>query len=74
VQNQKLLEKALNSPHNLRFAEAIKLARVRGSHHILKRPGIPEMLNFQNVGGKLKSYQVHQLLEIVEAHDLRLED
>ena len=82
MQNQKLLEKALNSPHNLRFAEAIKLAqafgfqlaRVRGSHHILKRPGIPEMLNFQNVGGKSKPYQVHQLLEIVEAHDLRLED
>jgi hypothetical protein len=42
MQNQKLLEKALTSPQNLRFAEAIKLAegfgfkvaRVRGSHHI----------------------------------------
>jgi predicted RNA binding protein YcfA (HicA-like mRNA interferase family) len=82
MQNQKLLEKAINSPQNLRFAEATKLAgafgfkldRVRGSHHILKRAGIPELLNFQNVGGKVKPYQVRQMLEIVETYDLILGD
>ena len=82
MQNQKLLEKAINSPQNLRFAEAIKLAgafgfkldRVRGSHHILKRADIPELLNFQNVGGKVKPYQVRQMLEIVETYDLILGD
>jgi hypothetical protein len=82
MQNQKLLEKALNNPQNLRFAEAIrlaggfgfKLARVRGSHHILKRSGVPELLNFQNVGGKAKPYQIKQLLELVELYDLKLED
>ncbi len=82
MQNQKLLEKALNSPQHLRFAEVMKLAqgfgfqlaRVRGSHHILKRPGIPELLNFQNVGGKAKPYQVRQLLELVELYDLSLGD
>ena len=80
MQNQKLLEKAINSPHNLRFAEAIKpagafgfkLDRVRGSHHILKCAGIPELLNFQNVGGKVKPYQIRQMLEIVETYDLIL--
>ncbi|HEY3760430.1 MAG TPA: type II toxin-antitoxin system HicA family toxin [Verrucomicrobiae bacterium] len=81
MQIQKLLEKAINSPQNLRFTEAIKLAgafgfkldRIRGSHHILKRSGIPELLNFQNVGGKLKPYQIKQMLEIVESYDLTLE-
>ncbi len=80
MQNQKLLEKALNSPQNLRFAEAIKLAqafgfqlaRIRGSHHIFKRPGVPELLNLQNVGGKAKPYQVQQLLELVESYNLDL--
>ena len=80
MQKQKLLETALNNPQSLRFTEAIKLAeafgfqvaRIRGSHHILKRPGIPELLNFQNVGGKAKPYQVRQLLEIVETYNLTL--
>ncbi|MGH7976397.1 MAG: type II toxin-antitoxin system HicA family toxin [Limisphaerales bacterium] len=81
MQNQKLLEKAINSPQNLRFAEAVKLAgafgfkldRVRGSHHILKRGGISELLNFQNVGGKVKPYQIKQMLEIVETYNLTLD-
>jgi predicted RNA binding protein YcfA (HicA-like mRNA interferase family) len=82
MQNQKLLEKAINSSQNLRFAEAVKLAgafgfkleRVRGSHHILKRAGIPELLNFQNVAGKVKPCQIKQMLEIVETYDLTLND
>jgi hypothetical protein len=81
MQAQKLLEKALNSPQNLRFAEALKLAqafgfevaRVRGSHHILRRQGVTELLNFQNVGGKAKPYQIKQLIEIVEAYNLSLD-
>jgi len=81
MQAEKLLEKALNSPQNLRFAEALKLAqafgfqvaRVRGSHHILRRPGVPELLNFQNAGGKAKPYQIKQLIELVETYNLSLE-
>ncbi len=82
MQNQKILEKALNSPQNLRFVEAIKLAkgfgfelaRVRGSHHILKRHGVPALLNFQDVGGKAKAYQVRQMLELVEFYGLNLDE
>jgi len=81
MQAEKLLEKALRSPQNLRFAEALKLAqafgfqvvRVRGSHHILCRPGVPELLNFQNASGKAKPYQIKQLIEIVETYNLNLE-
>jgi hypothetical protein len=39
----------------------------------MKRPGIAELLNFQNVGGKAKPYQIRQLLELVELYDLRLD-
>jgi len=78
---EKLLEKALNSPQNVRFAEALKLAqafgfeiaRIRGSHYMLKRSGVPELLNFQNAGGKAKPYQIRQLIEIVETYNLSLE-
>jgi predicted RNA binding protein YcfA (HicA-like mRNA interferase family) len=80
MNSQKLLRKALASPQSLRFAEALKLAeafgfrldRINGSHHILKRTGIPELVNLQNVGGMAKPYQVRQLLKLVERHNLSL--
>ena len=54
---RKLLLKALQSPHNLRFAEACSLAeafgfrlsRIGGSHHIYAHPEIPELLSLQEV-------------------------
>lgn len=82
TRNRKLLEKALRTPHGLRFEEAKRLAhgfgfrldRVSGSHHIFKRPGIPQLVNLQDCGGKAKAYQVRQLLKLVEMHNLPLED
>jgi hypothetical protein len=79
---RKLLEKALSNPNDLRFGEALSLAqafgfelsRVSGSHHIMSCPGIPELLNLQNVDGYAKSYQVRQLLSLVERYNLGLED
>jgi hypothetical protein len=47
---------------------------VKGSHHILVHPGVRELLNLQNVGGKVKPYQVRQFLELVERYNLVLED
>jgi predicted RNA binding protein YcfA (HicA-like mRNA interferase family) len=63
MKKRKLLEKALSSPGNLRFSEALvlaesfgfRLARTIGSHHILTHDDIPEMLNLQEVGGKAKA-------------------
>jgi predicted RNA binding protein YcfA (HicA-like mRNA interferase family) len=80
MNSRKLLEKALNSPQSLRFSEVLKLAqafgfrldRISGSHHILRRAGIPELVNVQNVGGMAKPYQVRQLLKLVERHNLSL--
>lgn len=77
---RKLLQKALASPANVRFDEACALARafgfyqsrVHGSHHIFVRPGVRELVNLQEVGGKAKPYQVRQLLQIVERYNLSI--
>jgi len=69
----KLLEKAISSPSNLRFDEVCSLAEEfgfihrggKGSHRIYKRAGVSRPMNFQNDGGKAKAYQVKQLLEVL---------
>jgi predicted RNA binding protein YcfA (HicA-like mRNA interferase family) len=79
---RKILTKALASPNNLRFGDFMKLveafgfelARVSGSHHIFEHLGAPELVNLQNHKGKAKAYQVRQFLELVERHNLELED
>jgi predicted RNA binding protein YcfA (HicA-like mRNA interferase family) len=82
MRKRKLLEKILSGSKNIRFAEATALAeafgfrldRINGSHHIYVHPGIPELINLQNVKGKVKSYQLKQLLNIIEQHNLSMED
>jgi hypothetical protein len=79
---RRLLEKALTSPNNLRFAEARALAeafgfllsRVSGSHHIFAHREVRELLNLQNVRGRAKPYQIRQLLQLVERYNLSLGD
>ena len=51
-----------------------RLARVSGSHHIFSNPGIPELVNLQEVKGEAKPYQIRQFLRLVERYNLRLED
>ena len=46
----------------------------RGSHHILIHSDIPELLNLQEVMGKMKPYQVRQLLHLIERHNLTLRE
>lgn len=50
------------------------LSRIRGSHHIFAHPGIPELVNLQNVDGKAKPYQIRQFLRLVEQYNLTMED
>jgi len=77
---RKLLRRIVVSPHNVRFQDLLALAealgfrvtRTEGSHHILTHPGIPELLNLQDVKGEAKPYQVRQLLQLVERHNLTL--
>ncbi len=78
---KELYEKLKNNPKNVRFTDLCKAAELfgfkvkggKGSHVVYAHPGIKEILNFQNVGGKAKPYQVKQFLKIVERYNL-LED
>jgi hypothetical protein len=72
----------LDGSRNVRFDDLLRLAiafgfvlkRVRGSHHILTHPAVPDALNLQpDAGGKAKPYQVRQLVGLVETHGLDLE-
>lgn len=82
MDNRKLLKKLLSGSKNVRFSEAKKVAeafgfmldRINGSHHIFVHPDLPELVNLQDVKGKAKSYQIKQLLKIIEKHDLKMED
>ncbi len=75
----KLLEKARNSPNNLRYEELLRLAECYGwvferqdgtSHAIYVneslsgQPGF--MMNFQNRRGQAKPSQIRQLLDAIE--------
>jgi predicted RNA binding protein YcfA (HicA-like mRNA interferase family) len=80
VDKRKLLARIINNPRSVRFSDAVvlveafgfHLSRVRGSHHLFVHPGIAELVNFQEVHGQAKPYQVRQFLKIVERHNLRL--
>lgn len=81
MKKQKLLQKLLISTKNIRFTEAaacaeafgFRLDRVKGSHHIFIHPDIPELLNLQNHKGQAKPYQVKQLLQLIETHNIKME-
>jgi len=80
MRKHKLLDKALNSPRNLRFSEMVALieafgfhlSRVSGSHHIFVHPTVRELMNIQDVNGGVKPYQVRQFLRLVERYNLTI--
>ena len=82
MNKRKLLARIANNPKSARFDEMVSilhafgfhLSRVRGSHHIFVHPGIPELVNLQDVHGQAKAYQVRQFFKIVEHHNLVLEE
>jgi len=74
----RLFEELKNSPKNVRFEKLCKIVEAfgfrfrggKGSHRIYVQEEVGEMLNFQNVGGKAKAYQVRQFIKIVEEYNL----
>jgi hypothetical protein len=67
---------------NVAFAYARRLLeelgfeelRVKGSHHVYGRPGLPEQLNLQERGGQAKPYQLRQLVALIRRYDLSIEE
>jgi hypothetical protein len=82
MKTRKLLQKALTKPAALKFREVCRLAqaygyrldRISGSHHIYEHSGTNRPLNFQNVRGMAKAYQVRQLLRDLEEFSLTLKE
>ena len=82
MNKRKLLLKAYNSAHNLRFSEFVTLIeafgfvhdRTQGSHLIYMRPDVLDIGDIQSRAGKAKSYQVRQFLALAEFYALKLED
>lgn len=80
MDGKKVLEAARSGSRNLRFRDitrlveslGFRLVRVNGSHHIFTHPGIPELVNLQDVDGKAKPYQVRQVLKLVDRYNLTL--
>lgn len=78
MDKREIYEKLKKNPANVRFEEICKTAKLfgfrfrggKGSHRIFVRAGIREMLNFQEVKGKTKPYQVKQFIRIIEKYNL----
>jgi len=47
-----------------------KFKEEKGSHRIFARAGVKELLNFQNVRGMAKPYQVREFIRIIEKYNL----
>jgi len=79
VSRDKLLAQVLSatSDANIPFDSLISLlkslgfrARINGSHHILSRPDVVEILNLQPKGSKAKAYQVKQVRNVLVRYKL----
>ncbi len=44
--------------------------RIRGSHHVFRKPGVVDKINLQRDGAKAKPYQVRQVRAILVNHRL----
>ena len=44
--------------------------RIRGSHHIFRKPGVRELINLQKEGNKAKVYQVRQVRQVLLRYGL----
>ena len=48
--------------------------RVRGGHHLFRKPGVPERINIQRDGSHAKPYQIRQIRRTILKHKLQEED
>lgn len=77
--DEKTLERILrgSSDANIAFDDLRRLLlslgfdeRIKGSHHLYRRPDVAERINLQRAGSKAKPYQVRQVREILVKYHL----
>ncbi len=80
---EKLLAQILQgaSDANIAFSDLRNLLkhlgfeeRIRGSHHLFRKPGVEEKINLQEAGGKAKVYQVRQVRKVLLKYNLGAAD
>lgn len=82
MNKKKLLQRILNNQKNIKFSDFISIVvafgfshtRTEGSHTIFKNIEVSEIMNFQNVNGEAKPYQIKQFLSIIEKYNLEMEE
>ena len=80
MKQEKLFRKILSGSMNISFKDFVsllkafgfQLSRTHGSYYIFKHRNIQELINIQNVRGKVKPYQIKQFLELIEKYDLQI--
>ncbi len=78
MNRKEVYQKLKKNPKKVRFEELCRAAALfgfefrggSGSHRVFVRVGIREILNFQEVKGKAKPYQVRQFIRIIENYNL----
>ena len=79
---KKVLERMKQNHKNVDFIKFIGFAlrigfehrKGKGSHHVLYKGDIKEILTIQNVGGRVKPYQVKQFFKLVEKYNMVKEE
>jgi predicted RNA binding protein YcfA (HicA-like mRNA interferase family) len=74
----RLLDELKRNTKNIRFERICNIAEIfgfrfrggKGSHRVYVHDEIGELLNFQNVAGKAKPYQVKQFIKLIEKYHL----
>lgn len=82
--NRRLLLKRLRqgAVRNVSFSDLVNLLkgfgfrelRIRGSHHVHSHPFVPRVVPLQPQHGQAKSYQIREILRLIDRYNLRLED
>ena len=78
MDKKEIYSKLKANPKNIKFTEMCSYAKMfgfefkggKGSHRIFTKKGVREILNFQNVKGRAKPYQVRQFINIIERYNL----
>ena len=67
------------SAENIRFDDLVLLLkklgfdeRIRGSHHLFTKNGLPDLVNIQRKSADAKGYQIRQVQYIIKKHNLRI--
>jgi len=82
MKKTELYQQLKSNPKNVRFEHLCRIAEQfgftgrggKGSHRIYSKAGVRELLNFQDVEGMSKPYQVKPLCKVIEDYSLLEEE